>query len=52
MDKYAAAWHIQWLNGTLNSTHPKSMTGYTNAHKLRFKDRDAKDEAYSDLDKV
>jgi len=29
MDKYAAAWHIQWNNGTLNGTHPISLTGYT-----------------------
>jgi len=28
------------------------MTRYINAPKLRFKDRDAKDEAYSDLEKV
>jgi len=52
MDKYAAAWHIQWLKGTLNGTHPKSMMGYVNALKLRFKDRDAKDEVYSDQDQV
>jgi len=52
MDTYAAAWHIQWLKGTLNGTHPKSMTGYINALKLRFEDRDVKDEAYSDLEKV
>jgi hypothetical protein len=28
MDKYAAAWHIQWLKGTLSGRHPKSITGY------------------------
>jgi len=52
MDKYAAAWHIQWLKGTLNGVYPKSMTGYINALKLMFQDRDAKDEAYADLEKV
>jgi len=52
MNKYAAAWHIQWLKGTLNGTHPKSMTGYVNALKLRFEDRDAKDQAYANLEKV
>jgi hypothetical protein len=28
------------------------MTGYVNALKLRFEDKDAKDEAYADLEKV
>jgi len=52
MDSYAASWHIQWLKGTLSGLHPKSMTGYVNALKLRFEDRDAKDEAYAELEKV
>jgi len=52
MDSYAASWHIQWLKGTLNGTHRKSMTGYVNALKLRFEDRDAKDEAYVDLERI
>jgi len=52
MDKYAASWHIQWLKGTLNGIHPKSMTGYINPLRLRFDDQDAKDEAYADLEKV
>jgi len=52
MDGYATSWHIQWIKGTLNGTHPKSMTGYINAIKLRFEDKDAKDEAYADLEKV
>ena len=51
-DKYAAAWHIQWLEGTLNGVHPQSMMGYVNASILCFKDRDPKDEAYPDLEKV
>jgi hypothetical protein len=45
MDKYAAAWHIQWLRGTLSGKHPKSITGYIQALKLRFEDKNAKDEA-------
>jgi len=52
MDSYAASWHIQWLKGTLNGTHPKSMTGYVNALKLRFDDKDAKDEAFANLEEV
>jgi hypothetical protein len=52
MDSYAASWHVQWLKGTLSGLHPKSMTGYINALKLRFEDRDAKDEAYAELEKV
>jgi len=52
MESYAASWHIQWLKGTLNGTHPKSMTGYVNALKLRFEDKDAKDEAYAELEEV
>ena len=52
MESYAASWHIQWLKGTLSGLHPKSMTGYVNALKFRFEDRDAKDEAYAELEKV
>jgi len=52
MDSYAASWHIQWLKGTLNGTHPKSMTGYVNALKLRFEDKDDKDEAFAELEEV
>jgi hypothetical protein len=52
MDSYAASWNVQWLKGTLNGPHPKSMTGYINAFKLRFEDRNAKNEAYADLEKV
>jgi len=52
MDSYASSWHIQWLKGTLSGLHPKSMTGYVNALRLRFEDRDAKDEAYAELEKV
>jgi len=52
MDSYAASWHIQWIKGTLNGTHPKSMIGYVNAPKLRFEDKDAKDEAFASLEGV
>jgi hypothetical protein len=52
MKSYAASWDIQWINGTLLQAHPKSMTGYVNGLKLRFEDRDVKDEAYADLEKV
>ena len=52
MDKYAAAWHVQWIRGTRNGKHPKSITGYIQALKLRFEDRDDKDEAYASLEKV
>jgi len=52
MDKYAAAWHIQWLKGTLSGKHPKSFTGYVQALKLRFEDKNANGEAYADLEKV
>jgi len=52
MDSYAASWHIQWLKGTLSGLHPKLMMGYVNAFKLRFEDKDTKDEAYADLEKV
>jgi hypothetical protein len=52
MDKYAAAWHIQWLRGTLSGKHPKSITEYMQALKLRFEEKDAKDEAYAALERV
>jgi len=52
MDKYAAAWHIQWIEGTLTGKHPKSIAGYIQSLKLRFEDKDAKDEAYASLEKV
>jgi hypothetical protein len=52
MDSYAVSWHIQWLKGMLAGTYPKSMTGYVNALTLRFEDKDARDEAYSELEKV
>jgi len=52
MDSYGASWHIQWIKGTLNGTHPTSMTGYVNVLKLRFEDKDTKDEAFACLEEV
>lgn len=52
IDSYAVLWHIQWIMGTLFGLHPKSMTGNGNALELGFEDKDAKDEAYVDLEKV
>jgi hypothetical protein len=52
MKGYAVAWHIQWIKGTLSGAHPKSINGYKNAIKLRFEDKDAKDEVYTDMEKV
>jgi hypothetical protein len=52
MKSNAASWHIQWIKGTLSGAHPKSMTRYINALKLWFEDKDAKDEAFADLEKV
>jgi len=52
MKFYAASWHIQWIKGTLSGLHPKSMTGYVNALKLRFEDKDAQDEAYADMEEI
>lgn len=45
MDKYAAAWYIQWIKGTVLGKYPKSITGYIQSLKLRFEDKDPKHEA-------
>jgi len=52
MDKYAAAWHIQWIKGIMSGKYQKSITGYIQALKLWFEDKDAEDEAYASLEKV
>jgi hypothetical protein len=52
MDKYAAALHLQWVRGTHNETHPKSMTGYILALRMQIEHKEAKDEAYASVDKV
>jgi hypothetical protein len=51
MDRYAAAWHIQWLDGMMNGNHSKSMRGYINSLKLRFEDSNVKNEVYANLQK-
>jgi hypothetical protein len=51
-DQYAAAWHIQWLKGTISGKHTKSIPAYTKALKLQYEDKDAKDEAYTSLETV
>jgi len=52
MDKYAAAWHVQWIKGTISGKHPKSITGYIQSLQLRCEDKNGKDEAYAALEKV
>jgi hypothetical protein len=52
MDKYAAAWHMQWIRGTMSELHPKTMSIYVNALTLLFENKEAKDNAYCDLEKV
>jgi len=52
MDVYAAAWHIQWLEGTLTRVHPKSMACYLIALELRFEEKDKYNEADADVEKV
>lgn len=52
MDKYTAAWNIQWIKGTLNGKHPDASTGYIHALKLCFEDKDAKHEVDASLEKV
>jgi hypothetical protein len=52
MKSYAASWHIQWIKGTQSGVHPKSMTGCMNPPELRFENKDAKNEAYADLEKI
>jgi len=52
MDKYAVAWHIQWVESTISGKKPKSISGYVQTLKLLFEDRDDKDEASAALEKV
>ena len=52
MRKYAAAWHVQWERQTLKGIFPRSWTTYQNDLVLHFEDREARDEAYADLEKV
>jgi hypothetical protein len=52
VDRYALAWHIQLIKGTICGKHPKSLTSYIQALKLRFEDEDVKDEACAELEIV
>jgi len=52
LEKYAAAWHIQWERQALAGTFPRSWTLYQNDLALRFEDKEAHDEAFADLEKV
>jgi hypothetical protein len=52
LKKYAAAWHVQWERQALAGKFPRSWTTYQNNIVLRFEDKEARDEAFADLDKV
>jgi IS5 family transposase len=52
MDRYAAAWHIEWIKGTHTAKHLKSITGYIQTLRLWFEFKDANNEDYADLEKV
>jgi len=52
LKKYAAAWHVQWERQALAGKFPRTWTTYQNDLMLRFKDKEARDEAYADLEKV
>jgi hypothetical protein len=52
MKKYAAAWHVPWERQALKGLFPRSWTTYQNDLVLRFEDREVRDEAYADLEKV
>jgi hypothetical protein len=52
MDRYAAAWHIQWLKRMWNGAYLISIIGYINARLLRFEIWDTSDGAYLNLEIV
>lgn len=52
LNKYAAAWHVQWERHALAGKFPRSWTTYQNDLMLYFEDKEARDEAYADLEKV
>lgn len=52
LKKYAAAWHVQWERQALAGKFPRSWTTYQNHLMLRFEDKEARDKAYADLEKV
>jgi len=52
MKNYAALWHVQWERQALAGKFPRSWTAYENALSLRFDDKEARDEAYTELEKI
>lgn len=52
MDHYGATWGDQRLKGTLSRKHPRSMTRYIQALMLRFEEKEPKNEAYVNLEKL
>lgn len=52
LEKYAAAWHVQWERQALAAKFRKSWTTYQNNLMLRFEDMEALAEAYVDFEKV
>jgi hypothetical protein len=52
LKKYAMAWHVQWERQALAAKLPRSWTTYQPDVMLRFEDKEARNQAYSDLVKV
>jgi len=52
LNQYAAAWHVQWERQALAGKIPKSWTTYQKDLVLRFKDKAAQDEVYTELEKI
>jgi len=52
LKKYAAAWHVQWERQALAGEFPSSWTTYQNDIVLRFEDKEARDEAFADLERA
>lgn len=52
LKKYAAAWHVQWERQVLAGKFPRSWRTYQNDIALRFEDKEARDDAFADLEKV
>jgi hypothetical protein len=52
LKKYASAWHVQWERQALAGKFPRSWTTYQNDLMLRFEDKEARDEAYADMENV
>jgi len=49
---YVGAWHVQWERNALAGIQPRSWTTYQNDIALRFEDKEARDVAYSTMEKV